>query len=291
LDDLATQADGVRCDMAMLALDDVVERTWGERAGSPQPEPYWHQVIAAVRAEHPDFLFAAEAYWDREPDLVAQGFDHCYDKRLYDRLVHDDAASVRQHLEADPAYQAHLVRFLENHDEPRAAATFAPGRHQAAAVIVATTPGAFLLHQGQLAGRRQHVPVQFDRWPTEVPEPALDAFWRHLLTVVAEAGLRTGTWSALAVGTWEDNRSGEQLVVHQWEGPSGRHLVAVNFSEGRADGLVALPGTAGRSWQLTDLLGGDAYERPGDAMDPATGSGLYLALDPWQYQLFALTPA
>ena len=40
--------------------------------------------------------------------LQQQGFDLCYDKRLYDRLVHDDAESVRGHLQADAAYQERL---------------------------------------------------------------------------------------------------------------------------------------------------------------------------------------
>ena len=43
----------------------------------------------------------AEAYWDMEWTLQQQGFDLCYDKRLYDRLVHDGAESVLGHLQAD----------------------------------------------------------------------------------------------------------------------------------------------------------------------------------------------
>ena len=43
-----------------------------------------------MRAVHPDFLFAAEAYWDMESELQNQGFDFCYDKRLYDRIVAQD---------------------------------------------------------------------------------------------------------------------------------------------------------------------------------------------------------
>ncbi|MET0326856.1 MAG: alpha-amylase family glycosyl hydrolase, partial [Ilumatobacteraceae bacterium] len=125
---IADRCDGVRCDMAMLMLDDIFVRTWGERAsGGPSPgggRGYWPTVMDAVRATHPDFVFWAEAYWDLEPVLVEQGFDACYDKRLYDRLVdREPASSVRSHLGADPAYQAHTVRFVENHDEPRLAST------------------------------------------------------------------------------------------------------------------------------------------------------------------------
>ena len=95
---IAERCDGVRCDMAMLMLDDVFARTWGDRAGGgPTPDGgrgYWPTVIGAVRASHPDCTFWAEAYWDLEPVLVEQGFDACYDKRLYDRLAHREPAGL-----------------------------------------------------------------------------------------------------------------------------------------------------------------------------------------------------
>jgi hypothetical protein len=56
------------------------------------------------------------------------------DKRLYDRLEHDNAETVRLHLCADLAYREKLLRFIENHDEPRAAAAFAPAKERAAEV-------------------------------------------------------------------------------------------------------------------------------------------------------------
>ena len=102
LADIARQCDGVRCDMAMLLLNAIFERTWGHRAGPRPATEYWRDVIQAVKGRHPRFLLLAEAYWDREWDLQQQGFDYCYDKRLYDRLAHDTAESVRLHLCADP---------------------------------------------------------------------------------------------------------------------------------------------------------------------------------------------
>jgi hypothetical protein len=63
----------------------------------------------------------AEVYWDLEWILQQQGFAYCYDKRLYDRLRDGHAAPVRGHLLAGLDYQDKLARFLENHDEPRAA--------------------------------------------------------------------------------------------------------------------------------------------------------------------------
>ena len=84
---IAEQCDGVRCDMAMLMMNDVFARTWGGRVGPAPQTDYWPEVIGRVRESHPGFLFLAEAYWDLEWDLQQQGFDYCYDKRLYDRLL------------------------------------------------------------------------------------------------------------------------------------------------------------------------------------------------------------
>ena len=153
------QCDGVRCDMAMLMLNDVFERTWGPRAGPAPATEFWTDVIDTVRVDHPDALLLAEAYWDTEWRLQQLGFDACYDKRLYDRLVHADAEAVRLHLCADLDYQHGLVRFVENHDEPRAAATFPGDRHRAGAVTALTQPGVRLVHDGQLQGRRVQLPV------------------------------------------------------------------------------------------------------------------------------------
>ncbi|HSD27840.1 MAG TPA: hypothetical protein VLL75_11100, partial [Vicinamibacteria bacterium] len=108
----------------------VFERTWGRRA-----TPFWPKATQRVRERVPGFCFMAEVYWDLEWTLLQQGFDYAYDKRLYDRLCEGHAQPVRGHLQAGLDYQSKLARFLENHDEPRAAATFAPQAHRAAAVL------------------------------------------------------------------------------------------------------------------------------------------------------------
>ncbi|MFO7599356.1 MAG: alpha-amylase family glycosyl hydrolase, partial [Candidatus Desulfacyla sp.] len=107
---ISGHCDGVRCDMAMLLLPEVFERTWGRK-----PQPFWPTAIEQVRELAPDFCFMAEVYWDLEWTLQQQGFDYTYDKRLYDRLREGHARPVREHLHAAPDYQIKLARFLENH--------------------------------------------------------------------------------------------------------------------------------------------------------------------------------
>jgi glycosidase len=150
---IAGQCDGLRCDMAMLVLPDVFARTWQGRLGQePVVDSFWREAIPAVLARHPRFLFLAEAYWGLEDRLHEAGFHFCYDKELYDLLRDRDAAGVRRHLRRPAEFQDRSARFIENHDEPRAAIAFGP-LARAAAVTTFCAPGLRLFHEGQLSGR------------------------------------------------------------------------------------------------------------------------------------------
>ncbi len=286
--DIAAQADGVRCDMAMLVLNDVFAQTWGERAGVPPDREYWSEVIDAVRAVHPGFVLIAEAYWDLEWRLQQLGFDFCYDKRLCDRLLHEDASSVVGHLRADLDHQHRLVRFLENHDEPRVAAELSPEAERAAAVAVATLPGATLWHEGQFEGRQVRLPVFLRRRPDEPVDDALRAF--YLLLIGAAAAIRRGDWALCAATGWPDNHSYDQLLTWSWTDEDHRSLVVTNYSVVPASARIQMPwdDLAGRAWRLDDVLAGVQYERDGTELNV---EGLYVELAPWQFHVLVLAPA
>ena len=217
LSQIAGQCDGIRCDMAMLVTNDVFARTWGARTGRQPAAEFWPAVLAELRQQHPETVLAAEAYWDMEWTLQQQGFDFCYDKRLYDRLVAAaggpgqvntaDAQAVRDHLGADLGYQSRLVRFLENHDEPRIASRLSPEAERAAAVALATLPGATMWHEGQFEGRRVRPPVFLSRRPAEPDQPALASWYRRLLATIASHRVRSGRWQLLEATGWPDNQS------------------------------------------------------------------------------------
>jgi hypothetical protein len=288
LADISDQCDGIRCDMAMLMTNNVFARTWGARTGGGPPEEFWPTVIGALRQRHPETVLVAEAYWDMEWDLQQQGFNFCYDKRLYDRLLTDDVAGVRGHLGADIAYQSRLLRFLENHDEPRVASVVPLDIERAAAVAIATLPGATMWHEGQFEGRRVRPPVFLSRRPDEPLDQELASWYRSLVAAVGASGMRQGQWALLDVNGWPDNQSCRNLVAWSWSVDNGdRFLVVINLSGSPSQGQV-VPGwgdLAGRSWQLTDLLDKTVFEREGaDFAAP----GLYVDLEPWQYYVLAV---
>lgn len=286
INDIAGQCDGIRCDMAMLLMNSIFERTWGGRAGRRPPAEYWVDVISAVKKAYPAFLFIAEAYWDLEWELQQQGFDFCYDKRLYDRLAHDNAESVGLHLLADLGYQGKLLRFIENHDEPRAAAAFSAVKQRAAAVTIATLPGARLFHEGQFEGRKIKVPVFLGRRTQEATDQELQAFYKKLLEAIDCPLFRNGEWSICKCAGWPDNQSFRNLVAWNWTNSEMRCLIVVNLSDSPAQGRVQLPcdDIRAQSLRLVDLLSGASYDRSGDELRT---TGLYVDLGPWMFHLLS----
>ncbi len=282
---IAGQCDGVRCDMAMLVLPEVFERTWGISS-----RPFWPSAIGRVREVAPEFCFMAEVYWDLEWTLQQQGFDYAYDKRLYDRLREGHARPVREHLFAEPDYQNKLARFLENHDEPRAAAAFSPGIHEAAAAITFLTPGLRFFHQGQLDGRTKRISPHLNRAPCEPVNPQLHEFYERLLAVLREPAVRDGRWQLLdCSAAWEGNWTWDCFVAFAWQGPSGeRLLVAINYAPHQSQCYVRLPfaDLSSSPWQLKDRLGPDIYVRDGIALE---SDGLYLDSSPWQCAAFEMS--
>jgi len=287
---IADQCDGVRCDMAMLFLNAIFERTWGARAGAQPKTEYWTELITAVKNRHPGFLFIAEAYWDLEWNLQQLGFDFCYDKKLYDRLEHAPAESVRLHLCADMGYQNKLLRFIENHDEPRAAATFSPAKERVAALTMATLPGIKLFHEGQFEGRKVRPPVFLGRRPNEPVDQDLRTLYGRLLAAVDKPVYREGRWSLCERTGWPDNGSFQNLVAWSWLKEQDRSLIAINLSDQPVQARIRVPWRelAGTTWKLTDMLADLSYEREGDEM---LFPGLYVELRPWGHHLFQFEQA
>jgi hypothetical protein len=254
------------------------------------PDPFWPKAISAVRQAHPGFLFLAEAYWDLEWELQQQGFDFCYDKRLYDRLREGDAGAVRAHLAADLGYQDRLARFLENHDEPRAAAVFSWPQHQAAAIATYLAPGLRFFHSGQFEGARVRLPVHLRRAAVEPVDADIASFYRRLLAVLAtRRAFRAGDWSLIQPrSAWDGNPTSGNFIVYAWHRAEGeRYVVVVNYSDEQGQCYLSLPfaALAGRRFRLVDEMGSEIYERDGDGLDHA---GLYIDLKGWGYNVFRM---
>jgi hypothetical protein len=284
LERIAGTCDGVRCDMAMLILPDVFARTWGLQAA-----PFWPEATARARARHPGFIFMAEVYWDLEWTLQQQGFDYTYDKRLYDRLREGHARPVRDHLRADMDFQRKSARFLENHDEPRAAATFPPGIHEAAAIVTYFCPGLRFIHQGQVEGFTKRIPVHLSRGPAELPNAGIREFYDRLLSCLRRPEARDGEWRLLeCTPAWDGNWTWDCFICSSLRGANGKILVGVvNYAPNQSQCHLHIPFAelGGKQVYLRDLMSPAAYTRDGSEI---LGRGLYLDLPPWGYHVFEL---
>lgn len=290
---IAERCDGIRADMAMLVLDDVFRSTWTDRSMPPvEAGPageFWLDAIAGTRADRPGFLFIAEAYWGLEWHLQQLGFDYTYDKTFYDRLVAGDGPALAAHLRAEEDMQRHSVRFLENHDEARAAEELPFDQHRAGAVLAATAPGMFLVQDGQLGGARFRSPVQFARRPVEPVDELIHAFYGRLFGALEATRLRRGVPLRLAPQpAWDGNPTHEAFVAHLWTGPGDRlHLAVVNLGAtvGQCRLPIAAPRLTNRSVVLDDVLGTVRHERRGDEL---LSPGLFLDMPAAGYHLFRL---
>ncbi len=290
---VARRCDGVRCDMAMLLLNDVFARTWADFPGPIAPETeFWTKAIQAIKARQPSFLFLGEVYWTLEAKLQSLGFDFTYDKRLYDFLAARQPAEVQRHLlDAPPRWVQAGAHFLENHDEPRIAGGLGLADHRAAAWLILGLPGLRLLHEGQLTGATLRPPVQLARRMREPADPEITRFYQEMLGALPRSAVGAGEGILLRPrAAWADNPTAQNLLLVQWQArPPEFDLVVVNLAPHRSQcyAPLSLDGLAQRNWSLHDLLGAERYERFGHDLQT---QGLYLDVAPHAAQLFHFQP-
>lgn len=287
---ISQQCDGVRCDMAMLLEPEVFHRSWGEILGAPHDSmpSFWRDCIHRIRAAKADFVCIAEVYWNYEYQMQQVGFDYTYDKTLYDRIIHRHGPLVRGHLIAPLSYQARMVRFLENHDEPRIASRLTSAEHMAAAVVTFFAPGMRLIHDGQMHGNRIRIPVHLCRGPREKADLSVEEIYSKLLSLIQSAPVKNGTWNLLDTRqAWSGNPTNENFICYFIEHPLESLLVIVNYASYRGQCFVRIPD---RSWlvglvEFRDKLSHERLVRSaGDLLD----RGLFLDCAEWQAHIFSM---
>jgi hypothetical protein len=294
LKQVAGLCDGVRCDMAMLLLNDVFAQTW-KRFPVSEPAPakeFWSEAIANTRRAQPDFLFLAEVYWGLERRLQELGFDYTYDKALYDALLSKEPGSVQRHVLATGSeYLKASAHFLENHDERRVASVLSLEEHRAAALVILSLPGMRFLHEGQLSGLRKRLPVQLIRRAQEPEDSPVQALYAQLLGTLRTSSVGQGEFRIIAPRqAWENNPTAQYFVLTQWSiAPLNFDLVVVNLAPHASQcyAPVQLPEISERAWNVNDRLGTEKFVRDSDDLQKR---GLYLDLPGHGGQVFHFEP-
>jgi Alpha amylase, catalytic domain len=283
---IAEHCDGVRCDMAMLQLNEIFARTWSRFLGgttAPATE-FW----AAAKAALPNLILLAESYWGTEEQLLKLGFSFAYDKETYDAVRDLNVAAVRNRLAMPIEMQQHFARFLENHDEQRCAVVFGGSRLQALGTLMSTLPGMRFYDHGELEGRKIHLPIQLRTAAPEQPDPASMAFFDKILRATNEDVFHAGKWRVLGV-TPEGDPGYENLVAFEWQLGKVCKLIVVNLSSNATQGRVPLGDRASASGQYVfyDQLNDARYLRGGEELSRV---GLFVRLEPFHAHLFDITP-
>jgi hypothetical protein len=284
---IAELCDGVRCDMAMLGLNKIFDKVWGDCVKEKCPkDEFWLDAISTVRAKREDFIFLAEVYWNLEWDLQQLGFDYTYDKKMYDRLKSGKPQDVQGHLRAEEIYQNRSARFLENHDEDRAVYCFGREKSQAAAVVIATVPGLRFFQDGQLDGKRLRTPIHLRREAPDKIDYGLVDFYRMLINDINEPVFHQGVWKLLDLNpASENNVSYQNIMAWTWESFDDWRLIVVNYSETASQARVPASAIVGKdkTVKLRDRRSGEIYRRDRDEL---VNPGLFVDLKPWQVHLF-----
>jgi 1,4-alpha-glucan branching enzyme len=287
---IAKMCDGVRCDMAMLVLNNVFNNTWRgviDKEKYPRPvDEFWKEAIDNVKAENKDFIFIAEAYWNLEWDLQQLGFDYTYDKKLLDRLTDGTPVSIRDHLRAEQDYQVKSVRFIENHDEDRATAKLGVEKSFAAAIIISTVQGLKLYFDGQFVGKRIKLPVQLGVEPEEKEIKVISNFYNKLFSITNNEIFKFGSWRLIeTLSAGEGNNSYENILAWHWNYNSENRLVVINYSPQTSQCRLKLDLNGyDDALEIFDVLHDKGYIR---SLEEVRNPGLFVELAAYQSHIFA----
>jgi hypothetical protein len=279
---IAGHCDGVRCDMAMLLLNDVFERIWKPYLNETRPpeREFWKEVFLAL----PNFVLLAEVYWGLEQRLLDLGFSFSYDKELLDAVHQADAAKVKSRLTAPLCYQIHLARFLENHDEPRRAAVFPNQRLYSVGTLLGTLPGMRIYQQGEIEGRKIRLPIMLKAAAEEPIDEASAAFFEKILRITKDDVFHSGHWNLLDVVP-ENDSTAANLIAYEWRNAASWKVVVVNLAGAASQGRVHLGHrvSEGKQYVFHDELNDENYLREGSELAHA---GLFVRLEGGQAHLF-----
>jgi len=171
-------------------------------------------------------------------------------------------------------------------------------RQRAAAAVICTLPGVALLHQGQMEGKREKLPVQravpIHQEPTNA---GLRSFYEGLLKVTSTPLFREGRLNVL----YSNNPS---FISYVRIDETSKAVIIVNTSDQPQKGIITLvPGMplhAGNSYELHDLyydLKSQATRRKSTVIPTyyytaahLITQGLYVELEAFDAHIFLIEP-
>ena len=245
-------ADGARCDMAHLVLNDVFGNTWKEELSSwgysrPSTE-FWEYAFKEAKSKYPNAILLAEVYEDWEIDLLHKlGFTYCYDKLLLDKLE-GSAYDVNDYIHYKGEYYwGHVAHFVENHDENRA-----------------------VFNMGSI-----------EKATTESADSGTVKYYETLMKIIVDPAFKGPNYYFV----W--NISGDKkndFIAYIREKGTSHYLVVVNYSSNYGCAEVPIYNVEGSgNKNIKEMISGTVYSRNADTM---RGVGLTVCMSGYQAQIF-----
>jgi len=260
------QIDGFRCDVA-----------WGVQERNSQ---YWQDWRAALKNIKPEVFLEAEAGSD-DPVYYQQRFDAANDWELRNKLIgvfngSNSIQDLHQEVTRSYPYYARPFRFIENHDESRAASLFDTQRSLLMHTIIFTLNGVPLIYSGGEVGestRRELI-----NWSD--PDDVRPYFQKLI-------NIRKNFVHDPVINLVSNSDSNN---VYSYSSTSGEHnLVTVaNFKDETKDitlDLSNLPFDGSSDYYLTDLMEGNVYK-----VTPSERNAYPVSLNEYQARVFYYGP-
>jgi hypothetical protein len=281
-------ADGARCDMAHLILNDVFSKTWNEELSawhySRPSQEFWQTAISEAKSTYKNAILLAEVYEDWQIEKLHQlGFDYCYDKALLDKLE-GSAFNVNDYIHYKGEYFfGHVAHFVENHDENRVVYNMQGNREKAkaAGTIAATLGGMIFFNHGQWSGLKNKLDVHLRRGASESADSGTEKYYQKLMKVIVDPAFKGPNYYFV----W--NMSGDRasdFIAYIREAGDSHYLVVVNYNINYGCAEVPIYNIQGTGMtKVKEMISGIEYSRNADTM---RNIGLTVCLDAYQAQIF-----
>jgi len=193
------------------------------------PLEFWEWAIPQLRQLKPDLYLLAE--WE-SPLLHQAGFNSTYDWTWHSLMLkvlkgRESAALLGEWLRLKAAsypQQARPLRFVENHDKPRAARVFADEALLPFLVLIFTADGIPLIYNGQEIGAKKDVSL-FDKDTIDWTSPDENLYQKYKTLIVLRkdyVAMRSKRYC------FPEHKQARDVLIYIKEGEPGL-LVLINF--------------------------------------------------------------
>ena len=281
-------ADGARCDMAHLILNDVFGQTWKEELDawsySKPSNEFWEVAIKEAKSKYPNAILLAEVYEDWEIEKLNQlGFDYCYDKALLDKLE-GSAQDVNDYIHyKGESFYGHVAHFVENHDENRVVYNMQGNleKAKAAGTIAATLGGMIFFNHGQWSGLKNKLDVHLRRGASESADSGTENHYKKLMQIIVDSAFKGPNYYFVY------NISGDKeldFIGYIREVDDAHYLVVVNYASTYGCAEVPIYNMEGSGMKnVKEMFSGIEYSVDADIM---RNVGLTVCLNGYQAQIF-----